>query len=974
MGFLDKLKPQPRWKHADPLIRLEALRELDDSSELALLAERDPDLKVRRAAVARVADPAVLGRLAASDADSEIRDRAADRLTAIASSAADSSEEIGEAVAAVAALADPKRLAAVARSEAPAAVRDRALERIADSRALGAIARHARVEATALAALARIQDSAELLDVALNSDHRDVAMQAFERVVSDSADGALLRSIEVRAQQKAVSRRARTMIQDIEAAEAARQAAALERQRRESMLCDAVEHLVDLTDGVVIRSELARLSEAWQSLGGTESASAARYEAATVAAHAVIARREREAEEALDRQRARAEAIATRIALCERVETLDGDDVLAQLIPIEEEWRSLLPLVGSGPEADRLAERFALAVAACRRRHELGTRLTEARSRLETLVAESEALLSLEDGEAATARWHALDREARGLVALLDEALRPAEDQTRRLTAVGQAFADREAARRVAADKALQDHLAQLQRLSERARRVADAETITLREGERLMRDLVAAIDGAPREGSEDIGQALGQLRKLQETIAPRVRELRELDDWRRFANAQRQEQLITLAEAIVASLRAEAEAGQPSDLAATARALRELHAQWHDVAEAPRQSAQRLWDRFRTATDFIRSRCEGYFQQLRQEREASLEQKQAIVAEAEQLAESSDWAKTAGRLQELQTQWQALGRLGREAERELAQRFRTACNTFFARRREDLADRKKVWTENYARKDALCARVEALVVSTDWEAAAAEVKRLQAEWKTIGPVRKNKSEAIWQRFRTAADQFFDRYHHRHEIALSAKLSERETIVVELESLVNGLSGEVPDDFAQQVQNLRASWNHGVPVPLPGMKPLADRWHAALSTILAARPDAFAGTDLDQKVVVQRMEKLVARVEALLGDTARDASRGRLSQTELLAERLRSALASNAMGGRGSEESKWRAAADVVRDAQSAWHRLPPVSTPEAHALEMRFREACRRVSEHTRRHRPPQDTRHPSPREAMMV
>ena len=84
MGLLDKLKPQPRWKHADPAVRLEAVRELDDQAELAILAELDPDARVRRSATARIADPAVLGRIAASDADAEARDRAADRLLALA--------------------------------------------------------------------------------------------------------------------------------------------------------------------------------------------------------------------------------------------------------------------------------------------------------------------------------------------------------------------------------------------------------------------------------------------------------------------------------------------------------------------------------------------------------------------------------------------------------------------------------------------------------------------------------------------------------------------------------------------------------------------------------------------------------------------------------------------------------------------------------------------------------------------------
>jgi hypothetical protein len=76
-----------------------------------------------------------------------------------------------------------------------------------------------------------------------------------------------------------------------------------------------------------------------------------------------------------------------------------------------------------------------------------------------------------------------------------------------------------------------------------------------------------------------------------------------------------------------------------------------------------------------------------------------------------------------------------------------------------------------------------------------------------------------------------------------------------------------------------------------------------------------------------------------------------------LSPTEALAAKLRSALASNAMGGRASDDSKWRGAAEAVRDAQASWDRLSPIAGPEARSLEHRFRDACRKVSEHARRH-----------------
>ena len=961
MGFLDKLKPQPRWKHADPSVRLEALKELDDPIEFGLLAESDPDPRIRRTAVGRVVDANILGRLAGSDPDTETRERALDRLVSFACRVPRSgdgdgvTDEAPDPIVSVRQIADQRRLSVVAKSEAPDTVRADALERITDERALSGIARQAKRDETALQALARLSNPDELLEAALNASSSDFAVAAFDRWSATSPDLSKLRSVEARTQQKAVARRARALVHDIEAAEAARAAALEERRRRESGLCDAVEQVASIGDLSAATAELTRVADTWASLGVTDTSLIERFDRGRAAAEESIARREREAAEAADIRRLRAEAIATRDALCARVETLDGMDALDQLVPIEEEWRSLLPLVGNGPEADRLAERFARAVAACRKRHEMGAQLAQTRVTLETLVTEAEGLSS--DDHGARERWEALSREARGLTAVLAGASRPADDLVSRLDAIRerfvQALRQREAAAEAAAEQARQDALRQFRHLLERARRTFEADTITLREGDRLMRDISAAYELAHKApAAREIDEAVAELHRLQEQLAPRVREVREMDEWRRFANAQRQEQLIAMAEAIVQSLKSDEEASRASDLAATARALRELHAKWQEVAEGPRQSAQRLWDRFRTATDFIRSRCEVYFAKLREERSATLEKKSAIVTEAEALAASTDWTRAAARFQQLQADWQTLGPVSREAGRELAQRFRAACSAFFTRRREDLTERKKTWSENLSKKEALCARAEELADSTEWEAAAAEMKRLQAEWKTLGPVRRNKSETVWNRFRAAADRFFTRFHNRHQITLATKIAEREALVVELERLAES-SAETPE-LGERVQQLRTTWNRSVPIPVAEFKTLTDRWHAAMTRAVATVPQAFAGTDLDPAMVIQRMEKLVGRVEAFL-EEVEDSTEG-LSHTELLAAKLRSALATNAMGGRASEDAKWRAAADTVKDAQAAWQRLAPVKDPQVDALTIRFREACRRVSEHSRR------------------
>lgn len=70
----------------------------------------------------------------------------------------------------------------------------------------------------------------------------------------------------------------------------------------------------------------------------------------------------------------------------------------------------------------------------------------------------------------------------------------------------------------------------------------------------------------------------------------------------------------------------------------------------------------------------------------------------------------------------------------------------------------------------NLEKKTTLCERAEALKESNDWKKTADELVALQKEWKTVGPVEKKHSDAVWQRFQAACDYFFDRRKKLHRV------------------------------------------------------------------------------------------------------------------------------------------------------------------------------------------------------------
>jgi hypothetical protein len=262
------------------------------------------------------------------------------------------------------------------------------------------------------------------------------------------------------------------------------------------------------------------------------------------------------------------------------------------------------------------------------------------------------------------------------------------------------------------------------------------------------------------------------------------------------------------------------------------------------------------------------------------------------------------------------------------------------------------------MWSENLATKDALCVQAEALADSTDWDAAALEIKRLQAEWKTIGPVKKSRSEAIWQRFRTACDRFFDRHAHRHDLARAERVAAREALCTELESLASApADAEAPGDLLATVRGLRARWQQEIAargVDPDRARALEARFAEAFAKVVGRWPSAFNGTDLDPDANRKRMEQLVKKVEDLAASLVGPASApdADLSPVNRLAAMLKDALAANTIGGKADDDSRWRAAAEDVRQAQAAWSRLGPVPDAARRQLSDRFQRAVRKISD----------------------
>ncbi|MEW6319752.1 MAG: DUF349 domain-containing protein [Acidobacteriota bacterium] len=954
MGILDKLRPQAKWKHPDPATRLEGIQELEDTDQdvLATLAREDADARVRRAAAARLADAALLAALVRNETDEEVRAAAVERLAALAGGA---DEGIAHAaIAALAALGRERELAAVARAAGHDARRRAAAERVADPKALGGIARHAAEPGARLLAVERLADAAELQDVVLRGEFADAAVAALDRLPALAA--ADLAAIGQKARTKAAQKRARALLR---AQEAAAPAAAAEPEYREAdqqraaELVGQMEALGTAGDIQAVREAYAAARVAWVELladAEVRSETVTRFEQLSEAVRQRLAADEAARAETARQAEALAREQADRAAVCAEVEALIGEDLADRLAAARATWEGMPPMPDTW--AASLQSRFDEACRAAERRHERRVKARELAERAPALVAEVEVLAAAAEYATVRNQWYALRKQWQ---AIGREVEVDAELKTR-YEAAARALEAREQEVRDARQHQQQENLQRLQALVQELETRAAAESLTLKQAEQILKDVKLAIGTmGPLPSKQDRDDLTVRLQAVRTAVQPRIQEMREAEEWKRWANVQIQEELCAKMEALIPNAEAEPEKA--------ATEMRQLQEKWKQVAAAPRSQAEALWTRFKTAQQQVYEKCKDFFAQQAAERQENLKAKEALCARAEALADSTDWVATAEALKALQAEWKAIGPVTRGHEKAVWERFRAACDRFFSRRHEDLKHRKHEWADNLAKKEALIAEAEKLAESTEWEAAAQRIKALQAEWKKIGPVRRNKSEVVWQRFRAACDTFFERFKNRDQAALAGKVHDREAAVAEIEALVpaaDAADAPAPDDLYARVQAARARWLQGPDLPRHVLMPLADRVNAAMLALVARWPEAFTGTELDTEVTRKKMEKLVAKVEALIPAGEARESTANLSPAELLARQWREALAANTMGAgaaRQAEEARQRAAEQELRSAQAAWLRLGPVPAELRKPLQERFDRAVRRFQEHRRRH-----------------
>lgn len=272
-------------------------------------------------------------------------------------------------------------------------------------------------------------------------------------------------------------------------------------------------------------------------------------------------------------------------------------------------------------------------------------------------------------------------------------------------------------------------------------------------------------------------------------------------------------------------ALCAEAEAlDEEADIVDAFKKLQQLHTSWREIGPVSKEIREELWARFKNASAVINKKYQAFFEERKANEKKNAEGKEALCVKIEAISTDNlktyaAWDEATKAIIGLQEEWKKLGFASRKVNTELFARFRKSCDEFFAKKAEFFKRMKDELAANLAKKIELCEKAEALKDSTEWKKTTDALIALQKEWKTVGPVVKKHSDAVWKRFIAACDAFFEEKKKQNVNVHSVEhenLKQKKDIIAQINSI---LENKETEDAPNKVRELMKKWQEVGHVP-----------------------------------------------------------------------------------------------------------------------------------------------------------
>ncbi|MXP05248.1 MULTISPECIES: DUF349 domain-containing protein [unclassified Apibacter] len=255
---------------------------------------------------------------------------------------------------------------------------------------------------------------------------------------------------------------------------------------------------------------------------------------------------------------------------------------------------------------------------------------------------------------------------------------------------------------------------------------------------------------------------------------------------------------------------------------------LQYLHKLWKEQAEpVAEEFRESTWQEFKAITQKIHERKSELFEKIKEEQQANLEKKQAIISQLETIASAENpdhsfWQNNVKKIENLREAFFTTGRIPKETSSDTWSKFKSLLHEINNKKNTFYKDLKKIQQENLKKKNDLLEIAKANKDSEDWEVALNLYKKIQNEWKNIGHVPRKYSDKLWDEFRENCNYFFNRYKLRNNKVNEEwieNLKRKQSLLEEISSI----SATDKEDALVKINDYSIQWNSIGKVPRENM-------------------------------------------------------------------------------------------------------------------------------------------------------
>lgn len=314
--------------------------------------------------------------------------------------------------------------------------------------------------------------------------------------------------------------------------------------------------------------------------------------------------------------------------------------------------------------------------------------------------------------------------------------------------------------------------------------------------------------------------------------------------------------------------------ATSPDEANKSFQAFKSLQQQWKEIKAVPPQNASELWRNYQLYV-------EQFYDLLNLNREAreydfkkNLELKTKLCETAENLANEEDVISAFHQLQELHQQYREIGPVAKELREEIWARFKAASTVINKRHQQHFETLRQEEEENLTKKTALCEKVEDIVAQEyktagEWEKHTKEIIAIQAEWKTIGFAPQKMNVKIFERFRSACDQFFQNkaeFFKQMKQRFAENAEKKKELVEKAQALADSTDWKSTSD---KLIALQKEWKTIGMVPRKQGDRLWNDFITACNTFFEARNKANASTKNIEYENLDKKRAIIAQLKEL---------------------------------------------------------------------------------------------------------